>query len=236
MNKISLPICIITFLISFNILHGQSSCDTLVLNSGKEILIQYFETNASEIRFEICEESGKTHILNKKNFSTIKYNNQPPLNEVSKDEYYVTIKQEENSVEGILHEFRDSSILLKSSILDINKAPKEFQISSIQNLKIRKKGKLERSIGIYTLSGFIIGFSTGQIIKKRSERKSNLATNPSQIDIDIPKNAPVYIFTTIGTLSGAIIGTALGLIKINIPINGKMENYQKAKQRFKFLF
>lgn len=235
-HKISLLICMITSLLSSNILHGQLSCDTLVLKSGKEILIQNFEMNSNDVRYERCEESEKSYILDKKSFKAIKYNNQSSLKDTSNNEFYVTIILEQNVIKGTLHDFRDSSILVKSSIFDSSRTPKEFQISSIQNLEIRKKGKLKKSIGRCTIAGFIIGFTTGQIIKKRSERKSSMSTSPFLIDLDIPENAPVYIFSTIGALSGAIVGTALGMIKVNIPINGKIENYQKAKRRFKFFF
>ena len=134
------------------------------------------------------------------------------------------VNNEKENTKGILYNVTDSTLVLISELdyyrfknkLDFTKTTISF--SQIDKIKISKKKHFWRSFGITTFAGAFIGAISGY---SAGDDKTGY------VGFSAKEKA---IFGGIGgTISGALIGTTIGLIQINIPINKKYTTFCQRK-------
>ncbi|MFD2998754.1 hypothetical protein ACFS7Z_00135 [Pontibacter toksunensis] len=142
---------------------------------------------------------------------------------------WITFNNKPLQTEGVLYEIKDSSILVSSSVAikDYSTDRVEtlkFNINEIETIKIRRKNSVGRGI----LTGAITGFAVGGLIGLISGD-----------DPPCPQGTWFCFRLTAGekalitgipfSIGGAGIGALVGSVKVNIPINGSIDNYNKNK-------
>ncbi len=131
---------------------------------------------------------------------------------------WVSLKSNPYKIKGVLYEVKDSSILVSNSALKKDYSMGQFevveiQISDIRKIKIRRENSVVNGIWIGALSGFVVG---GTIVLLEGD------------DVGLTIIAGPF-FAAIGVG----VGGFLGLIKIGIPINGSMNNYNINKDKLR---
>jgi len=152
----------------------------------------------------------------------------------------ITLYSGPDNMIGALFLLKDSSILVSSSLvkLDYNIANYEVAELYIDDINLirskRQVGPLKGGIlGAFVGAG--LGALTGRIMDGPppepgpSSPYSSMAIGwGMNFDISIPS----YVITVpAGAVGGAIVGAVIGSIKIKIPINGSMENYNRNKKK-----
>lgn len=118
---------------------------------------------------------------------------------------------------GILTAFGEEYVEIES--LSLNKS-KKIDVHQIKNLRLVRKGKLGRGLGI----GFIAGFATGFIIGIASD------DDPPGLFSYTSEEKAVAGGVFLG-LSGAAVGGIFSLFKAKIPIDGSFNNYKEQRSR-----
>ncbi|MEM8894885.1 MAG: hypothetical protein AAGC88_09925 [Bacteroidota bacterium] len=129
------------------------------------------------------------------------------------------------SAQGILYQLNDSSILASNpwTVKDYTTEDleiEEINISGIETIKLRRKNRVGRGAWIGAVSGFVVGGLIGLI---------------SGDDPPCPRGAWFCLRSTAeekaisaGTglaIVGTAVGSAIGAIKVKIPINGNQYRY-----------
>lgn len=139
-----------------------------------------------------------------------------PKNQIYKT--WVSLNRNPFKVSGYLSEISDSSILVSSDIHGVL----NLQINDIDTIRARKKYSMRNGalIGVLVgvLTGAAVGYSYGDDEDAFFSRTAELKAIGGAV---------------LGILPGALIGGGLGSIKIVIPINGSMNNYNKYKHELK---
>ena len=143
---------------------------------------------------------------------------------------WITLNSEPFKTNGVLYEIKDSSILVSSSLVIRDYSTDRFEtyklhINDIDTVKIRRKN----SIGSGVLIGAITGFAVGGLMGLRSD------------DPPCPEGSWFCLRFTPGTkallagiplsIGGAGVGAIIGSVKVNIPISGSIDNYNKNKNK-----
>jgi len=127
-------------------------------------------------------------------------------NTFKKTKYTVWVKTNTNTVKGSLIDLKEQSI----SILDYSKPIAspflEMDINKIQTLKFRRKGGISRGSRIGALTGVGTGILLGVI------SGSNYRGTAGQY---------AALFGTVLAIPGALIGGAIGIYKVNVPIGNR---------------
>ena len=133
---------------------------------------------------------------------------------------------------GAVYELKDSSLIVSHStyVRDYNEhtfKTTEIDISDIELIKTRKKTNVRYGLLIGTVTGFAIGALIG--LNTESECDDWMTC--------MYVNSKGLRVTFIGipcALLGGAIGAGMGAnIKISIPINGSMDNYNLHKEKLK---
>lgn len=128
---------------------------------------------------------------------------------------WISLNRNPYKVSGYLSQVSDLSILILSDIHGML----DLQINDIESISIRKKNSQRR--GLFTgvamgiVIGAVIGYSQGD-------------DDPNQF-LDLTAENKALLGGAAGFFSGALIGGALGSIKIIFPINGSIEKYNNYK-------
>ena len=136
---------------------------------------------------------------------------------------WVSLKSDPYKIKGVLYEIKDSSIFISNSMVKKDYSIDRFevveiQINNILKIKIRRKNSMLNGIWIGALSGFVVGGVLG-LMSDDSDYMSS-------------EGMAIYggaFFAGIG----AGVGGLFGLLKIGIPINGSMDNYNRNKDKLK---
>ena len=139
---------------------------------------------------------------------------------------WVSVQSYPFKTTGILYQVNDSSILVSNSYVLKNYSFEKFKteqinISNIESIFVRNSN---REI-LAPLIGFGIGFGFGAMLGYSSgdtQCTSLFCIAPTA------KQKATISGAFLGTV-GCLIGLSVGLMKIEIPINGKMDNYNKYK-------
>ena len=116
---------------------------------------------------------------------------------------------------GFLAELKDSSIVFGSQ-----QKLEDIAISNMKQINFRKKNAIGKSMGY----GALIGFGLGAVIGLASgDDKGGFISFTAE-----EKALAAGIFLTI---PGAIIGALVGSAKVKIPINGKMDQYERQRMK-----
>jgi hypothetical protein len=132
-----------------------------------------------------------------------------------------------NELEGVLYEINDSSISVSNSLLREDYSTGKFKISkinfnNIDVVKTRMKNNVVRVALFGALTGFVAGGLAGLISGDDP---------PGFLSFTAGEKALLY---GLGFgVGGAGIGALEGLVKIKIPINGSLENFNRNKIRLK---
>lgn len=126
---------------------------------------------------------------------------------------WVDLINESFKAKGVLYELKDSYILISNSDRMEDYGNNNFEtmnlyIHNIEVIRIRRKNNIGRGVWMGALSGFALGI---------------LVTLP---DLDDWLFA-AFPFAVIGSGIGALVGT----IKVRVPINGNLSNYNKCKRK-----
>lgn len=121
---------------------------------------------------------------------------------------------------GVFHSVKDSSISIMSTYYNRrNPIELEFDIRNIEMLKVRRKGNVGIGIVLGAVSGAVIGGLIGHTYF--NDQSGNLTV--------LDDGFKTLMVGILGAGGGAVIGSLIGSIKVQYPINGKMENYEKFK-------
>ncbi len=143
---------------------------------------------------------------------------------------WISIINNPIKVKGILFEIRDSSIIVNRNLnilieddiyLPVQENLSDFTdipITDIDVIKVRREGKIGKSMLIGTISGFVVGGLIGLIAGDdwymNAEGKAIIVGLPFAV-------------------AGAGIGSLVGSAKITIPINGSIMKYNRNKNKLK---
>lgn len=133
---------------------------------------------------------------------------------------WVTFNSEPFKIIGVLYQLKDSSIVLSNSIskndYPDNIKTSEFNINTIEEIRIRRKNGIGKGALIGAISGLAIGVLVGY-----------LSYEESSGGIDFGRGFSATGSGFFGAFLGAGVGVIFGTIKLRIPIQGKIENYNR---------
>jgi hypothetical protein len=153
----------------------------------------------------------------------------------------ITMYSDSVNMIGALFLLKDSSILVSSSLvaLDYNIANYEVAELYIDDINListkRRVGPLNGAL-LGALVGAATGALTARIIygpppePEPSSPYSSMDSGWGMGDFG-PGFSPYAIYVPAGAVGGAIVGAVICSIKIKIPINGSMENYNRKKKK-----
>jgi hypothetical protein len=133
-------------------------------------------------------------------------------------------------VNGALYQVKDSSILISNStrIKDYtmgNYNISEIEIMDIQFIETLKRTRVRDGARIGAATGFITGALWAYIDSQQPSEGWDLDLFPTWSDALMAG----ILLAPVGALAGAIAGS----IRIKIPINGNMDNYNRNKAKLK---
>lgn len=140
---------------------------------------------------------------------------------------WISLNSAPFNIKAVLYETKDSSISVSSSVVKQDYSTGNFEISNlhineIETIKIRRKGSVGRGVWIGALAGCalggIIGLASGD-------------DPPGIMSFSAEDKAILGGFT--GTFFGGGIGAIMGIIKVEIPINGSISNYNNQKNKLR---
>ena len=141
---------------------------------------------------------------------------------------WVSLNREPFRFKGVLYEVNDSSILVSRSIVikknTIDRSEMaNFNFSNIETIRTRKNNNIGKGILIGALSGFVTGGAIGLI--------SGADPPDSYFRFTAGENA-ILSGIVLGII-GADIGGVIGSLKIKIPINGSINNFNSNKNKLR---
>ena len=154
----------------------------------------------------------------------------------------ITLYSGPDNMIGALLLLKDSSILVSSSLVkeDYNNGNYEVAELYIDDINLISS---RRPLGTasYAVIGAIIGAGLGALTGRIVEGPPPEPEPPSPYSSismgwslglgDGDFISPYAIYVPAGAVGGAIVGAVIGSIKIKIPINGSMENYNRKKKK-----
>lgn len=141
---------------------------------------------------------------------------------------WVHLMESDEVQEGFLESVEDSTIKVFCFIGNNGQAEslKKIYVHDIRWLKFRKKGKIDKSIGIGALIGGIIFGLGAKALLAEGDNKSSI------FDSDWENRISIAI-GFLGAGFGGIIGGLHGAAKIYIPINGSQKQWESKKDKIK---
>ena len=146
----------------------------------------------------------------------------------------ITLISTSDSLTGALYLLKDSSILVSSSLLKEDYYSGNYEVAElfIDDIKlISPKRRVGQLGGVFL--GALVGVGVGALTARIVE-----GPKPEPVPSELwwgrpyyPDYSPNYLpFITAGALLGATTGFIMGM-RIEIPINGSMENYNLQKKK-----
>jgi len=145
---------------------------------------------------------------------------------------WVSLNSEPFKSKGVLYEMKDSSILITSPsvIRDPSIGRSEvvqLYIDDIETIRTRKNNRVGKGILIGAVTGFAVGAMIGLISGDDPPCSGSFfCFHFTAGDKAILAGVPLSV-------AGAGIGALVGSIKVQIPINGSINNYNKNKDKLK---
>ncbi len=138
---------------------------------------------------------------------------------------WISLNNEPFKINGVLYEIKDSSILVSSTIFfkDYSKGRMvNLHINNIETIKIRRIDRAGKGVLIGAITGFAVGGSIGIISGDDP---------PTQHLLRFSAGQKALMYGCPLAFGGAVIGGLIGSIKIKIPINGSVNNYNRNKNQ-----
>ena len=142
---------------------------------------------------------------------------------------WVSLNNDPKILKGVLYEIKDSSILVSNSIIKEDYKTGKFELLKIdyQNIDIVKT-RVNNSLGLGILKGAVAGFAIGALIGILSGDD-----NPDEIYFPSTAERKAVVGGIILSLIGGNIGAMVGNIRVKIPINGNIGNFNRNRIRLK---
>ncbi len=148
---------------------------------------------------------------------------------------WITLNSEPFKMEGVLYELKDSSILVSSSVVMQDYSLDKLEVADlhITNIEIIKT-RINSSVGDGALIGVITGFAVGGLIGLTKGGDSPCAPADWFCYFQFSTAFEKAIFYGAGlAVVGAGIGASVGSIKVTIPINANINNYNRHKNKLR---
>lgn len=100
----------------------------------------------------------------------------------------------------------------------------EIPVGEIRELKFRDPHSIGSGMKVGATAGFVAGFVYGML------RGSNSSDRVGPYTVRISPLARGLVHGLLGAGAGLVIGGAVGVLRIRIPIDGKQEKYEKQKE------
>jgi hypothetical protein len=140
---------------------------------------------------------------------------------------WVSLNSEPFNIKGVLYEIKDSSILVSSSVVIRDYSTDRFgminlHINDIETIKTRKNGNIGKGVLIGAITGFAVGGFIGLLSGNDPPCPSGswFCLRYSAGEKALMAGIPLAV-------CGAGIGALIGSIKVTIPINGSINNYNR---------
>jgi hypothetical protein len=136
----------------------------------------------------------------------------------------ITLDTGSDNMIGALFLLKDSSILVSNSLVKEDYTNGNYEVAElyIDDINLISSERLGGPVS-GTFLGAAVGFSAGFL--------TGFAIGVTQGDGFFSPGGAALMMGAMGTGIGAITGALVGSIKIKIPINGSMENYNRNKKK-----
>ena len=146
---------------------------------------------------------------------------------------WVSLNSEPFKIKGVLYEVKDSSILVSRSVVIQDYSTDRFEIAklninNIETIKTRRKNSIGKGVLIGAVSGLVVGVLIGLI-----DGDDPPCTSGSWICLRYTAGQKALMAGVPLAVSGAGIGALIGSIKVKIPINGNINNYNRNKNKLR---
>lgn len=128
---------------------------------------------------------------------------------------WIALNNQED-LKGYLTALNETSVVI---VEGVGMEPKEIEISSIERLKFRSKGKIGRGIAIGAGAGLALGVIGGY---------SSGDDEPGFLAFSAEEKAIGAGMTMLSM--GAGVGAIIGALKTNFKLDGKLENYNRYRK------
>ena len=146
---------------------------------------------------------------------------------------WISLNSEPFKTKGFLYDLKDSSILVTSSIAiqdySVDRSGiVQLHINNIESIRTRRKNRVGKGVLIGAISGFAVGGLIGLISGDDPPCDSH-----SLICIRYTAGEKAILAGIPLSIGGAGIGALIGSVKVVIPINGSINNYNKKKDKLR---
>ena len=146
---------------------------------------------------------------------------------------WISLKSEPFKIKGVLYEIKDSSILVSRSVVIQDYSTDRFEIAklnikNIETIKTRRKNSIGNGVLIGVVSGFVVGGLMGLI-----DGDDPPCTPGSWFCWRITAGQKALMMGVPLAVCGAGIGALIGSVKVVIPINGSISNYNRNKNKLR---
>lgn len=138
---------------------------------------------------------------------------------------WITLINNPQKVTGVLHEIKDSSILVSRYSGGVDQIL-EVGYKNIDIVQARKRNNSLQGAFIGTVIGIVLGAGIGV-------GSDNNSSSSSEFTIDFSPGLKAFGGATLGAFCGAGVGAILGTVRLNIPVNGNLEKFNSSKSRLK---
>lgn len=144
------------------------------------------------------------------------------------------MNSEPSKIKGILYEIKDTSILVSSSAVIWDYSGDRFGVKTlpvynIEIIKTRRKNSIGKGVAIGTLSGIVVGGLIGLI--SGDDPPCPSGSGMSCWSLDAKGNAVLAGIPL--AICGAGVGALIGSVKLEIPINGSIDSYNRNKNKLR---
>lgn len=145
---------------------------------------------------------------------------------------WVTLNDNSQKIRGMLYETKDSSIVLTNSLSRSSLLRGGFGLTIIdyRNIAIIKNRKNNRVLYSF-LGGITLGFAVGAFIGY--SQGDDTCPADKWCIFQMTARDKLFAGGALGAILGAGTGTAIGLVKVKIPIFGNFEKYNNSKTMLK---
>ena len=137
----------------------------------------------------------------------------------------ITLISPPDTIVGAIYELKDNSILVSSSLVKEDYYSGNYEVAeiNIDNIGLIKP---KRRIGQSVLIGAAIGAVVGAVVPRIA-----LGPHPFPPGSFVPPEVGYPVSISAGAAAGGLIGAYISTIRLSIPINGSMENYNRQKKK-----
>ena len=147
---------------------------------------------------------------------------------------WVLMRGERDQVKGYLYDIKDSSLVVSRSVVIDNGPIDEFNFENIyyndiSSIKVRKKGRVWKSLAIGAGAGFAFGSLLGLIFAEDDPPPQGFL---EEIFWQSKEDKMLMIGLTCSS-AGLVTGGLIGSVKIEIPIAGNHNNFKAGRSKLK---